>query len=59
LLSGLPLTSSVQNVYSNPSTISQVAGLGTAAYALNKMKKGGAVKSQGAGLADLALAKMA
>lgn len=64
MLSGLPLTSSTQNVYSNPSMLSQVAGLGTAAagaYGLSKgFKKGGKIKEQRpAGLAELALSKMA
>lgn len=67
ILSGLPLTSTTQNVYSNPNLMSQVAGLGTAAagaYGLyNKAagsKKGGMIKEKkAAGLADLALSKMA
>lgn len=65
MLAGLPMTSSTQNVYSNPSMLSQVAGLGTAAagaYGLSKgMKKGGDVKDtrRPAGLAELALHKMA
>jgi hypothetical protein len=48
-----------------PSTMSQVAGLGTAAYGLSKMAgaaKGGSTKDirkRGAGLAELALARMA
>jgi len=33
MLSGLPLQSSTQNVYQNPSMVSQVAGLGTAGVA--------------------------
>jgi hypothetical protein len=33
MLSGLPMSSTTQNVYSNPSAISQVAGLGTAGIA--------------------------
>lgn len=65
MLSGLPIASSTQNVYSNPSMLSQVAGLGSAAagaYGLSKgFKKGGHVKdtSRPAGLAELALHKMA
>lgn len=65
MLSGLPITSNVQNVYSNPSMLSQVAGLGTAAagaYGLSKgFKKGGKIKDnkRPAGLAELALHKMA
>ena len=59
ILSGVPLSSSTQNVYSNPSLLSQVAGLGTTAYALNKMKKGGKVKDKRpGGLGALALSKM-
>lgn len=66
MLSGLPITSNVQNVYSNPSMLSQVAGLGTAAagaYGLYRgasgQKKGGAVKAkEPAGLGALALSKM-
>jgi hypothetical protein len=49
MLSGLPIASSTQSVYSNPSMLSQVAGLGTAgagAYGLSKgMKKGGVTRS--------------
>lgn len=65
MLSGLPIQSSTQSVYSNPSMLSQVAGLGTAAagaYGMSKgMKKGGNVKEQKrpAGLAELAISKMA
>jgi len=66
MLSGLPITSNVQNVYSNPSMLSQVAGLGTAAagaYGLYRgasgNKKGGAIKAkEPAGLGALALSKM-
>ena len=65
---GLPMQSSVQNVYSNPSMLSQVAGLGTAAagaYGLSRMggAKGGLPKDfekkRPAGLAELAIHKMA
>ena len=64
MLSGLPISSSTQNVYSNPSMLSQVAGLGTAAagaYGMSKgLKKGGHVNdTRPAGLAELALHKMA
>jgi hypothetical protein len=63
MLSGLPMQSNVQNVYSNPSMLSQVAGLGTAAagaYGLANMKaKGGKIKEKRpAGLAELAIHKM-
>jgi len=66
MTSGIPLTSSTQSVYSNPSTLSQVAGLATAgagAYGLANMgkAKGGKVeeKKRPAGLAELAIHKMA
>jgi len=70
MMSGIPLTSSTQNVYSNPSTLSQVAGLATAgagAYGLanlgSKGAKGGLPKDfekkRPAGLAELAIHKMA
>jgi hypothetical protein len=66
MLAGLPMQSSVQNVYSNPSMLSQVAGLGTAAagaYGLANMggrAKGGKIKEKRpAGLAELAIHKMA
>jgi hypothetical protein len=68
MMSGIPLTSSTQNVYSNPSLLSQVAGLGTAAagaYGLANMgsktaAKGGAIKEpkRPAGLAELAIHRM-
>ena len=67
MLSGLPLTDTVKNVYSNPSMLSQVAGLGTAAAGMYGMynkaqgaKKGGVIKAKKrpAGLAELALSKM-
>jgi len=68
MLTGLPLTSSIQNVYSNPSAMSQITGLATAgagAYGLanlgNKLfKTGGSVKDlhRPAGLAELAIHRM-
>jgi hypothetical protein len=65
MTSGIPLTSSTQSVYSNPSTLSQVAGLATAgagAYGLANMgkAKGGKVeeKKRPAGLAELAIHRM-
>jgi hypothetical protein len=63
MLSGLPMSSSTQSVYSNPSMLSQVTGLGVAgagAYGLAKAK-GGKIKEdkRPAGLAELALHKMA
>ena len=70
MTSGIPLNSSTQSVYSNPSTLSQVAGLATAgagAYGLanlgSKGAKGGLPKDfekkRPAGLAELAIHKMA
>lgn len=62
MLSGIPMTSNTQNVYSNPSMLSQVAGLGTAAagaYGMAKgMKEGGRVEQRPAGLAELAISRM-
>jgi len=63
MMSGIPLTSSTQNVYSNPSTLSQVAGLAGTAYMGNKLlnsAKGGAIKEpkRPAGLAELAIHQM-
>ena len=55
MLSGLPLQSSTQNVYQNPSMLSQVAGLGTTALAGAKLAgyaKGGKV---GSGIDDLGM----
>jgi hypothetical protein len=57
LMSGLPMTSTTQNVYSNPSMLSQVAGLGTAAYGASKLAEGGKVKSR-AGLPAGAIARV-
>lgn len=56
LYRGLPLSQSSQAVYQNPSALSQVAGLGTAAYGLYQMgkKKGGVIK-EGDGLDTLGL----
>lgn len=68
LLRGLPMQSStVQTYQAPPSTLSQLGGLGTAAYGAYKMfgapggAKGGAakdIKKRPAGLAELALMKM-
>jgi len=67
ILTGLPMTSSIQNVYSNPNQLAQVAGLGLTAAALNNSfgnplkasAKGGAIKEKRpAGLAELAIHKM-
>ena len=57
MLRGTPL-GTVSTMYQPaPSQLSQLAGLGTAAYGVSKMKEGGEVKP--AGLAELALKKMA
>jgi hypothetical protein len=63
MTSGIPMQSSTQNVYSNPSTLSQVAGLAGTAYMGNKLlnsAKGGAIKEpkRPAGLAELAIHRM-
>lgn len=69
MLRGLPLSQTSTATYQNPSTLSQVAGLGTAAagaYGMYKglagAKEGGStkdIKNRPAGLAELALSKMA
>jgi len=47
MYSGLPLTQGTQSIYSNPSMVSQVAGLGAGLYGLGKntgaFKRGGQV----------------
>ncbi len=67
ILRGVPLTQTGSTVYQQPpSTMSQIAGLGTAAIGASKlfgMKKGGAVedaayRDKPAGLADLAIYNM-
>jgi len=65
MLTGLPLSSSIQNVYSNPSALSQISGLGLTAAALGKSglfsnAKGGVIKEpkRPAGLAELAIHQM-
>ena len=63
MTSGIPMTSSTQSVYSNPSALSQVAGLAGTAYMANKLynsAKGGAIKEpkRPAGLAELAIHQM-
>ena len=65
MLRGLPMQSTTANMYqAAPSNVSQLAGLGMAGYGVAKMagmKKGGKVKAdqRPAGLAELALSKMA
>lgn len=67
ILRGVPLTQTGSSVYAPPpSTVSQLAGLGTAAFGASKlfgMKSGGAVedapyRDKPAGLADLAIYNM-
>jgi len=63
MTSGIPMQSITQNVYSNPSTLSQVAGLAGTAYMGNKIlnsAEGGAIKEpkRPAGLAELAIHQM-
>lgn len=55
MLSGLPLASSVQNVYSNPSMLSQVAGLGTTALAGAKLAGYADGGSVGSGIDELGM----
>ena len=60
ILRGTPM-GTVQSLYSNPSAVSQLAGLGTAAYGASKlagMKEGGEVKAASGGLMDLAVAEL-
>jgi hypothetical protein len=71
ILTGLPMTSSIQNVYSNPNALAQVAGLGLTAASLNNwfcnpLKAGAAggkprdfETKRPAGLAELAIHQMA
>jgi hypothetical protein len=65
MLRGLPMQSTTTNMYqAAPSNVSQLAGLGMAGYGMARMagmKKGGKVKTtqRPAGLAELALSKMA
>ena len=60
MLRGLPLSQSSQQMYQQaPSALSQVAGLGTAAYGVSRMADGGAVNQRPAGLAELAIHRMA
>ena len=58
ILRGTPM-GTVSSMYAPPpSGLSQLAGLGTAAYGISKMADGGEVDSKPAGLAELALTKM-
>jgi hypothetical protein len=63
MVRGLPLSQSSSQMYQQPpSMVSQLAGLGTAAYGASKlMAKGGSVNDaqRPAGLAELAISRMA
>lgn len=60
MLRGLPLAQSSSQIYQQPpSMLNQVAGAGVAAKGLGLYAKGGAVGGRTAGLAALALSKMA
>jgi hypothetical protein len=60
ILRGLPLTQQSSAMYQTPpSAVSQIAGLGTAAYGASKLfAKGGSVDDRPAGLAELAIYNM-
>jgi hypothetical protein len=59
LLRGTPSGTTTTMYAPGPSTISQVAGLGTAAYGLSKMAEGGTTRGYAkGGLMDLAIADM-
>ena len=55
MLTGLPISSSTQNVYSNPSMLSQVAGMGTTALAGAKLAGMAAGGKVGSGLDDIGM----
>ena len=61
MLRGLPLTQQSQTMYGQaPSTTSQLVGLGTAALGASRLfAEGGVADSRPAGLAELALSRMA
>jgi hypothetical protein len=65
MLRGLPLSQSTTSMYSNPSTLSQVAGLGLTGAAVGNAfptlfkARGGAIQERPAGLAELAIHQMA
>jgi len=59
LMRGTPM-GTVNTMYNSaPSVVSQLAGLGTAAYGVSKIAKGGSIKERPAGLAELAISNMA
>jgi hypothetical protein len=60
MLRGLPLSQASQQMYQQqPSLLSQGAGLATAGYGISRMADGGAVEQRPAGLAELAISRMA
>jgi hypothetical protein len=63
MLRGLPLSQSSSQIYqAPPSALSTAAGLGTAAYGASRLGMfagGGAVTQRPAGLAELAISRMA
>jgi hypothetical protein len=63
MLRGLPLSQASSQIYqAPPSALSTAAGLGTAALGASKLgmfAKGGAVQQRPAGLAELAISRMA
>jgi hypothetical protein len=61
MLRGLPLTQQASTLYQpGPSTTSQLVGLGTAALGASRLfANGGMADSRPAGLAELALSRMA
>lgn len=60
MIRGLPLTQQSQSMFTpGPSTVSQAAGLGTAALGLSKLGAFAGGGRVGSGLADLAIANMA
>lgn len=62
MLRGLPMSQSTQSLFqAPPSAASTAVGLGTAAYGISRLAKGGKVKEKQrpAGLAELAISRMA
>lgn len=60
MLRGLPLTQQSSTIYqAAPSAAATLTGLGTAALGFSKLASGGVASSRPAGLADLALSRMA
>jgi hypothetical protein len=60
MLRGLPLSQASQQIYQQPqSALSQVTGAGLVAKGLGAFAEGGAVTQRPAGLAELAISRMA